>query len=139
MITERKIQLLQRSWDMVGIQNQEMMERVYKNLFLLDPESKELFTTSAHDMGITLARTFNVVLTSLGDLEQLRPIILGMGRYHQKFNLSESHFQCLRKAILAAIEDQLGDLMTPDIGEAWGTAFDEIAKIMLEGMQPAEK
>ncbi|MCP1292176.1 globin [Chromobacterium sp. S0633] len=137
MVTKKQIQLLQRSWDVLGMQNQEMMERVYFNLFTAHPEYKKLFIKSPHDMSVSLVRTFNVVLTSLEDLEQLRPIILGMGIYHHKFKLSESHFKNLRKAILDAIAIQLGDLMTPDIEDAWGTAFDEIARIMLEGIRSA--
>ncbi|NHR07248.1 globin [Chromobacterium haemolyticum] len=137
MVTKKQIQLLQRSWDMLGMQNQEMMERVYLNLFAAHPEYRKLFIKSPHDMSISLVRTFNVVLTSLEDLEQLRPIIFGMGIYHHKFKLSESHFISLRKAILDAMAVQLGDLMTPDIEDAWGMAFDEIAKIMLDGIQSA--
>lgn len=133
-MTPEQIELVQRAWGKVTALNHTYVQEVYEELFRLSPELINLFPDPAGMPVAKVSETLNTVITSLEQLDALGFIIRDLGRRHRKFKVEPHQFALLKQALTTVLARRLGANFKPELAEAWSQMYDEIAALMLEGL-----
>lgn len=113
----------------------EFVRDIYQELFHLDPGLLPMFTMTDERLIDKVAQTLNTVLTSLEQIDALRFIIRHLGQQHRRYGVTPEHFTLVKVAMTRTMARRLGEHFTPTLAQAWSAAYDEIAAIMIEGLQ----
>lgn len=103
----------------------------YDRLFELDPSTKALFSNMAKQKKI-LMDTLKTVVYSLHEFDTIRPAVRDLGKRHVKYQVQEHHYSIVGQALLFALEKGLGSDFTPDVKQAWVSAYTHISSVMKE-------
>ena len=134
-MTSEDIDSVQRAWSRISLFSNEFVREIYQELFRLDPELLPMFAMTDERLIDKVAQTLNTVLTSLEQLEALGFIIRHLGQQHRRYGVTPEHFTLVKIAMTRVMAQRLGEHFTPTLAQAWSSAYDEIAAIMIEGLQ----
>jgi hemoglobin-like flavoprotein len=135
-MTPTQIESIRQSWAQVEPIADQAAVLFYGRLFELNPSLRRLFRrTDMAAQGKILMQTLAVVVKSLDRLEQLLPAIQALGRRHADYGVRPQHFDTVGVALLWTLEQGLGEGFTPEVREAWASAYTALASIMIEAME----
>ncbi|MCS3459813.1 globin domain-containing protein [Aeromonas sp. BIGb0445] len=134
-MTSDDIDLVQRAWSRISLFSNDFVREIYQELFILDPGLVPMFTMTNEQLVSKVSQTLNIVLTSLEQLDALRFIIRHLGQQHRRYGVTSEHFALVKLAMTNVMAKRLGEHFTPALALAWSSAYDEIAAIMIEGLQ----
>lgn len=112
----------------------EITTEFYKDMFKRYPEVKNMFDMSKQKSGEqpkALAMTVLAAAQNIDNLEVLAPAVERIGKIHVDSKVKAEHYPIVGECLLRAIKTVLGDSATDEIIEAWGQAYEEIAKIFI--------
>jgi len=69
-------------------------------------------------------------VSGLERLEKLLPAVQALGRRHAGYGVKDEHYATVAAALLWTLEQGLGDGFTPEVREAWTTAYLALAGVM---------
>lgn len=103
----------------------------YQRLFDLDPSLRPLFAhADMGEQGRKLMAAIGFVVANLRRPEALLPAVSELGRRHGGYGVRAGHYATVGQALLETLEEGLGDAFTPDIRDAWATAYGVLATVM---------
>ncbi len=102
----------------------------YGLLFELDSSLKPLFRGDMQEQGRKLMTMLRVVVNGLHRLDQLVPAVQELGRRHARYGVQDAHYDTVGTALLATLQQGLGEAFTPDVAAAWATAYTLLAETM---------
>ena len=137
-MTFDEIDLVQRAWSRISLFSNAFVREIYQELFRLDERLEPMFSLTDDRLINKMAQTLNTVLTSLEQLDSLRFIIRHLGERHRQYGVLPVHFDLVKEAMTRVMACRLGEHFTPALALAWSGAYDEIAAIMIEGLQAEE-
>ena len=108
-------------------------KRMYERLFV-DPEIKALFDLSAQESGEQPRRLAEAILAfakNIDKLELLGPAIERMAERHVESHVKPDHYPAVATALLAAIQDVLGEAASDTVLHAWGEAYWFLADVLI--------
>ena len=83
-----------------------------------------------------LLKCFNLFWASsaqnIDNLEVLLPAVKKIGERHCDVQIKEEHYPIVGANLLVAIKEVLGDAATDEVIDAWGKAYEVIAKIFID-------
>lgn len=130
-MTPEQKRLVQASWMSVLPIADVAAALFYERLFTLDPFLRRLFAhTDIREQGKKLMQTLAVVVKGLDSLEQLLPAVESLGRRHVGYGVRDEHYATVGDALLWTLGQGLGDAFTPDVRDAWATAYATLAGVM---------
>jgi hemoglobin-like flavoprotein len=129
-MTPQQIGLVQHSFAQVAPQAEEVAALFYARLFEIDPSTQPLFAGDMKEQGRKLMQMIGVVVRGLGRLEQLVPAIQDLGRRHVGYGVTDTHYDTVGAALLWTLEQGLKDDFSPDVKNAWATAYGLLADTM---------
>ena len=139
-MTPTQVQLIRSSWASVEPIADQAATLFYGRLFELDPRLEDLFaSTDMPKQRKVLMQTLTVVVKSLDKLDQLVPAIQALGRRHVGYGVEPEHYATVGAALIWTLEQGLGDSLTPDVREAWETAYGTLASVMIAATEEAEQ
>ena len=133
------VELLEQSFDEIKPQANEFVASFYDNLFTAHPEAKPLFDTT--DMQVQKKKLLNSLVLVVENLRQpdvLNGALRGLGARHVKYGALPEHYPLVGGALLTTFEQYLQDKWTPQVQQAWVTAYGAISEIMLDGADYSE-
>jgi len=71
-----------------------------------------------------------VVVNGLHRIDQLVPAVQELGRRHARYGVTDAHYDTVAAALLATLQQGLGEAFTPDVAAAWATAYTLLAETM---------
>ena len=74
-----------------------------------------------------------MVVVSLERIEELVPSIRELGKRHLNYGAEEAHYAEVGSALLWTLETGLDEAWSEDAEEAWTTAYQLLAGVMLDG------
>jgi hemoglobin-like flavoprotein len=102
----------------------------YNRLWEIAPETKALFSsTDMAAQGMKLMQTLGVAVRALHDLDGLTPILRDLGQRHIGYGVSRQQYDAIGAALLWMLEHFLGDDFTPELRDAWDSAYRLISDI----------
>lgn len=131
-MTPEQVRLVKNSWAMVTPMSQQAGELFYGKLFELDPSLEPMFKTERSEQVRKLMASLNMVVMSLDRLESILPNVQELGRRHVDYGVKDEHYDTVGAALLWTLEQGLGDAFTPEVKEAWATAYVSLAGVMKE-------
>lgn len=131
-MTPEQVGLVKNSWTMVTPMAQQAGELFYGRLFELDPALEPMFKNERSEQVRKLMASLNMVVMSLDRLESILPNVQELGRRHVDYGVKDEHYDTVGAALLWTLEQGLGDAFTPEVKDAWTTAYVSLAGVMKE-------
>jgi hemoglobin-like flavoprotein len=125
-----QVALVKDSFSKVAPIAEVAAELFYDRLFTLDPSLRPLFSGDMKEQGRKLMQTIAVVVGSLDRLETIVPAVQALGRRHVNYGVQEQHYDTVAAALLWTLEQGLGEAFTPQVRDAWTTAYVLLATTM---------
>lgn len=105
----------------------------YAQLFARNPELRDMFPAGMEVQRSRLVGALVRIVGAARDPAQLSSYLKGLGRDHRKFGVITAHYASIGSALVLAMRNLLGERWTPRHESAWVAAYDEIARIMVDG------
>jgi hemoglobin-like flavoprotein len=103
----------------------------YDRLFEIAPPVKAMFPTDMTEQRKKLMATLAVVVNGLGNLESVLPAASALAKRHVGYGAKPEHYPVVGAALLWTLEKGLGSGWTPDVADAWGTAYATLSGFMI--------
>ena len=131
-MNQEKISVLQKSFNLVEPISETAAALFYARLFELDPVLRPLFKTDLKVQGEKLMSTLKLVVVGLDNPEKIIPAVQSLGKRHAGYGVQPHHYATVGEALLWTLEKGLGDAYTPEVEDAWQSAFNLLSSLMLE-------
>lgn len=129
-MTPKQIELVQTSWKKVLPIADTAAELFYGKLFALDPSLKPLFKGDIKEQGRKLMAMISVAVTGLTRIETIVPAVQDLGRRHVNYGVKDKHYDTVASALVWTLGQGLGEAFTPEVKDAWVSAYGVLAKTM---------
>ncbi len=134
-LSETTILLVKASAPALAIHGTAITKAMYARLFQ-DAHIKELFNHSNQGEGGSqvhaLAAAILAYAQNIDNLAPVVPVVERIAHKHIGYHILPEHYPFVATALLAAIEEVLGDAATPDLINAWGEAYWFLADLLKE-------
>jgi hemoglobin-like flavoprotein len=129
-MTPEQIEMVKASWrDVLPIRDQAAA-LFYTRLFELDPTLRQLFNGNMEEQGRKLMQMLNTVVQKLDRLNELLPQVRELAQRHVEYGVKDSDYETVGSALMWTLGIGLGDAFTPDLSEAWATAYMALSDAM---------
>src|SRR4051794_40373923 len=109
----------------------------YARLFAIAPETRVMFPTDMQLQGEKFTTMLAYLVRSLRQWAVLDPTSRDNGRRHAGYGVTVDHYRLAGDALLAALAELSGDDWTPATEQAWRSAYELLAELMLSGARAA--
>jgi len=130
-MTPDDVELVQSTFEQVRPISQEAAGMFYGRLFEIAPEAKPLFKGDMAEQGRKLMATLAVVVGSLHSLPTILPAVSTLAKKHVEYGVKPSHYAAVGAALLWTLERGLGAAWTPEIANAWTSAYATLSNFMI--------
>jgi hemoglobin-like flavoprotein len=137
MITSRQRDLVRETWQQIVPLQAAASAIFYDRLFQLDPTLRPLFPADLKAQRLKLTGALEFTVAHLGDPERLIPVLQDLGRSHRRLGIGTREFDLVGEALFWALQQGLGTAFTPEVREAWATAYALVSDVMLDAMAEA--
>lgn len=127
-----QIALVQSSFAKVQPISEQAAALFYARLFELAPQVRPLFKADLTDQGRKLMLMLAQITGKLSQLETLVPAAQALARRHAAYGAQAAHYAVVGQALLDTLEKGLGDGFTPEVREAWSSAYATLSAVMIE-------
>ena len=136
-LNQRQIELVQTSFSQVEPIAEQTAKLFYDHLFELDPALRSLFRGDMAEQGQKLMTMIGLTVSSLNDLDKIKPAVRVLGLRHVDYGVKESHFDTVAEALLWALEQVLGGAFTAEVRDAWAAVYGLLSGAMKDAMAEA--
>ncbi|MDV6236004.1 globin family protein [Leptospira ellisii] len=133
MLKNEEIELVRTSFEKLYSQKEEVAALFYGKLFELEPSYKSLFKGDMAEQGRKLMVMLRTLVSGLDNLGSLVPVIQDMGKRHVKYGVRPSDYDVVGAALLATLQQGLGNEFTPRLKRLWTDVYQIVAKTAIEG------
>ena len=134
MLDQKTIDIIKSTVPALQAHGLDITTHFYKTMFENNPEVKPYFNMDRQKNGEqpkALATTVLAAAKNIDNLEALLPAVQKIGNRHVEVGIKPEHYPIIGKNLLIAIKDVLKDAATDEVLEAWGKAYEEIAKVFI--------
>ena len=129
----QQITLVQASFEQVRPIAETAAALFYERLFTLDPSIKPMFKGDMVHQGRMLMSMLSAAVDGLTNLDALVPTVMKLGARHNAYGVRDEHYATVGEALLHTLEKGLGEQFTPEVREAWVSAYSVLASTMQAG------
>ena len=127
-----QIALVQSSFAKVQAISEQAAALIYARLFELAPQVRPLYKGDMVEQGRKLMLMLGMISSKLTQLDALVPAAQGLARRHVAYGAQAAHYAVVGQALLDTLQMGLGDEFTPEVREAWATAYATLSAVMIE-------
>lgn len=125
------------SWEKVVPIQAHAASLFYNRLFVTDPGLRELFKGDLAEQKRKLMTMIGIAVNGLTRLDSLVPAVRDLGRRHAEYGVQAKDYGTVGAALLWTLEQGLGTGFTPEVKDAWVTAYTVLATTMQQGAAAA--
>lgn len=130
--------LVQETSSCILEQQQRFTDELYRRMFTLAPELKQLFHGDMQQQGQMVAHMLQILVYAMSRPENMALGLQSLGQRHVDYGVAPEHYPVFRQAFLEALRVVLGARCTLHVEAAWEATIDGIIEVMLAGYeQPA--
>lgn len=133
MITASQKELVKATVPILKEHGVALTTYFYNRMFTHNPELKNLFNMGNQQNGRQQTALAMAVLNyaeNIDDPSVLLTPVTQIGHKHVSLDIRPEHYSIVGKHLLASIQEVLGEGATPELIDAWGAAYGQLAKIM---------
>lgn len=134
MLSPQQIAIIKSTIPVLEQHGTTITQVFYKNMFAEHPELLNIFNKTNQTQGkqqTALATTVLAAARHIDNLSALLPQVTQISHKHRALQIRPEHYPIVGKHLLGAITEVLGNDATPDILDAWGQAYQEIANVFM--------
>lgn len=105
-------------------------QRFYEKVFEQAPGVRSLFRNDMAGQERILTHMLGGIVYSLSRPEFLTMGLKTLGRSHEKYGVKPEYYPLVQETLLEAIKEELGELYTDKLGEAWNQALSFVTSEM---------
>jgi nitric oxide dioxygenase len=135
MLSKNTIEIVKSTVPVLKEHGVEITTTFYKNMFANHEEIKGMFNMARQESGEqpkALAMTILAAAQNIDNLEALLPAVKKIAGAHVNSKVKAEHYPIIGKNLLEAIKEVLGDAATEEVINAWGEAYEVIAKVFID-------
>ncbi|QMU31561.1 NO-inducible flavohemoprotein [Adhaeribacter radiodurans] len=132
-MTPRQKELIKATVPILKEHGVALTSHFYKRMFTHHPELKHVFNMGNQQSGKQQTALAMAVLNYADNIENLsvlRSSVTQIAHKHTSLDIRPEHYAIVGKHLLASIGEVLGEGATPELLEAWGVAYGQLADIM---------
>ena len=129
-MTPDQIELVQQSFAKVAPISEQAAVIFYDRLFETAPAVRAMFPSDMTEQRRKLMATLVIVVNGLSNLELMLPVAASLATRHVAYGAKAEHYPVVGAALLWTLEQGLGDGWTPELAEAWSTAYGTLSGYM---------
>jgi|SRR5580700_9816480 hemoglobin-like flavoprotein len=129
-MTPKQVALVQDSFAKVALTSEAAAMLFYDRLFEIAPQTRAMFPDDMEQRRKLMAMLAGVV-KGLGNLEQVLPAASALAKRHVSYGTKAEHYPVVGAALLWTLEKGLGDDWTPEVADAWATAYGTLSGYMI--------
>jgi hemoglobin-like flavoprotein len=130
-MTPDQVKLVQQSFSKVVPISDQAAVMFYDRLFEIAPQVKSMFPADMTAQRGKLMATLAAVVNGLGNLESILPAASALAKRHVSYGAKAEHYPVVGAALLWTLKKGLGDGWTPEVAEAWTTAYGTLSGFMI--------
>ena len=130
-MTPDQVALVQQSFAKVEPIAEAAAVMFYDRLFEIAPAVKSMFPADMTEQRRKLMATLAIVVNGLGDLPSIMPAASALATRHVSYGAKAEHYPVVGAALLWTLEKGLGDDWTPEVADAWTTAYGTLSGFMI--------
>ncbi|GED04434.1 NO-inducible flavohemoprotein [Bacillus atrophaeus] len=130
MLSKQTINIIKSTVPVLETHGEEITGRFYDLMFQAHPELLNMFNQTNQKkktQRTALAAAVYAAAANIDQLENIIPVVKMISHKHRSIGVKPEHYPIVGTYLLKAIKDVLGDKATPDIMQAWETAYGVIA------------
>jgi hemoglobin-like flavoprotein len=136
---EQTIKLLQESFAEVMGMRAEAAALFYERLFAIDPALRPLFgEADMRSQEMKLMAALALVVGKLRQLGEVIPVLETLAVKHVVYGVEERHYATVGQALIQTLSLAFGARFTPELRNAWLTAYGAISGVMIAAANKAE-
>lgn len=128
----QQIELVQQTFELAAPRANEVADRFYQRLFMLDPSLRPLFTGDMTQQGDKLMTVLAFAVRGLRDPSSILDAVRRLGERHAGYGVQPHHYATVGEALLWTLAQMFGDAFTDEIRQAWTDAYQLLAGVMQE-------
>ena len=126
------IAVLESSFKALEPVGEQVTRKFYEELFEKYPDVIPMFSnTTVNEQHKKLWAALKLVVNSLRNPEKLTTALEELGKRHGGYGAIEAHYGAVANTLLGVMEKFAGDLWSAEIEDAWTTALNTVAGIMI--------
>jgi hemoglobin-like flavoprotein len=130
-MTPSQIKLVQDSFSKVAPISDQAAVIFYDRLFEVAPQVRALFPDEMSEQRKKLMATLAVVVNGLTNLEAVLPAASALAKRHVGYGAKPEHYPVVGGALLWTLEKGLGEAWTPELAQAWASAYGTLSGFMM--------
>ncbi len=131
-LTSDQVRLIQSSFLDLNDAIDSLATAFYARLFELNPQLRSLFKGDMRTQRWKLTQQLLMLLIYLRHPDSLMEATRGLGQRHVRYGVQQEDYATVGEALLWALECVLGEKFTPEVKEAWKTAYLFVAYTAIE-------
>lgn len=135
MLSQTHIDTVKATIPVLASAGTAITEHFYNRMFTHNPELKDVFNMSHQATGRQPAALFDAIAayaTHIDNLEVLTGAVMRIAHKHTSFNIQADQYAIVGHHLIETLRELLGDAFTPEIEEAWGAAYQQLADIFIQ-------
>jgi ferredoxin-NADP reductase/hemoglobin-like flavoprotein len=129
------VAVLRESWALVSDVSDKVASEFYGMLFSRYPAVRVLFPAMMDVQRDRLLNALTYVVLHVDDLEMVTEYLRDLARDHRKFDVRPEHYPAVGRCLVASMRANARDAWKPEYDEAWLTAYDLIAGVMIQSAE----
>ena len=131
-MTPNQIKLVQTSFSQVVPIAATAADLFYGRLFEIAPQVRSMFPQDLTQQKKKLVAMLGTVVAGLSHLDTLLRTVRALGRQHAGYGVRPHHYAPVGSALLWTLEKGLGEAFTPEVKDAWATAYIVLSTTMID-------
>ncbi|WP_077035926.1 globin family protein [Pelomonas sp. KK5] len=132
-MTPQQIALVRSSFALVRPIAPTAAAIFYDKLFAADPGLRQLFKGDMTLQGERLMTMIGSAVALLDQVGKVLPVLRQLGARHVAYGVRDQHYVTVGQALVATLQEGLGQAFTAEVREAWIAAYALISRTMQEG------
>jgi len=135
-MTLDQVTLVQQSFAKVAPISEAAAVLFYDRLFEIAPAVKSMFPADMTEQRRKLMAMLATVVGGLGNLSSILPAASALAKRHVGYGAKAEHYPVVGAALLWTLEKGLGEAWTPEVADAWTTAYGTLSGFMISEAYP---
>jgi nitric oxide dioxygenase len=131
-MTPNQIKLVQTSFAQVVPIAATAADLFYGRLFEIAPQVRPMFPEDLTGQKKKLMAMLGTAVAGLSHLDTLMHTVRALGRRHTGYGVKPQHYAPVGSALLWTLEKGLGTAFTPEVKDAWATAYIVLSTAMID-------
>ena len=131
-MTPNQIKLVQTSFAQVVPIAATAADLFYGRLFEIAPHVRPMFPADLTEQKKKLMAMLGTAVAGLSHLDTLMRTVRALGRRHAGYGVKPRHYAPVGSVLLWTLEQGLGTAFTPEVKDAWATAYIVLSTTMID-------